>query len=82
MPVPRKLWLMPGGEFRKLRAKNAAEQCQSRVNFGLRRACPMAENGTVHVHRSGLNTNRMATPELATTKAHFRDPLIVSSSDA
>ena len=29
MPVARKLWLMPGAESNKLRAKSSTEQCHS-----------------------------------------------------
>jgi hypothetical protein len=29
MPVARKLWLMPGAELSKLRAKSPTEQCHS-----------------------------------------------------
>ena len=29
MPVARKLWLMPGAELGKLRAKSPTEQCHS-----------------------------------------------------
>ena len=33
MPVARKLWLMPGAELGKLRAKSPIEQCRSAQTF-------------------------------------------------
>jgi hypothetical protein len=54
-----------------------------RSNFGLCRARPLVENEAVHAHRLELAYEPYGHAKLATeTKAHFRNLLIVSSSDA
>ena len=44
--------------------------------------CPLAQNGAVHVRDLGLVYNPATLNLRRGIKAHFRDPFIVSSSDA
>src|SRR5262245_21849826 len=83
MTARRKLWLRPKREFRRLRAKSGAGPMSVRVSFGLVRTSPTGRGWAVQVDRLGLGYRPYSHAGTATeTKAHFRDPLIVSSSDA
>jgi hypothetical protein len=62
--------------------QDGAKPMSVRVNFGLRRACPLDENGAVLVPRLGLAYERKSHAELATEiEASFRDPFAVGSRD-
>ena len=74
MPGPRKRWLSLDANS-VAGCQDAAGPMSARVNFGLGRACIVAENEGVHIHRPGLAVSPIATQNLRTeTRAHFRDP--------
>ena len=55
--------------------QDATGPVSARVNFGVGRACTVAKNEGVHIHRLGLTMSPIATQNLRTeTWAHFRHP--------